>query len=93
MVMAISFTANAQTGKKASKESEVKYSVSIDCENCKKKVEAVLPYVKGVKDIKVDLAARSVWVKYDNTKTNKETLASEIKKIGYDATEVVVEKK
>lgn len=93
MVMTISFTANAQDNKKASKESEVKYAVSLHCESCKKKVEAALPYVKGVKDMKVDLEGQSVWIKYDNTKTNKETLASEIKKLGYDSKEVVAEKK
>lgn len=92
MVMTVAFTANAQD-KKASKEAEVKYSISLDCESCKKKIEAALPYVKGVKDMKVDLPAQSVWIKFDNTKTNKETLAAELKKLGYEGKEVANEQK
>lgn len=90
MVMTFAFGANAQTNKKASKEAEVKYSVFLHCESCKKKIEAVLPYVKGVKDMKVDMDGQTIWIKYDNTKTNKGTLAQELKKLGYEGKEVDV---
>lgn len=93
MVMTLAFTANAQD-KKASKEAEVKYSVAaMDCDHCQKKIEAVIPYVKGVKDLKVDLPSKTVWVKYDNTKTNKDVLAQELKKIGFETKEEAIEKK
>lgn len=88
MVMTLAFGANAQTDKKASKETEVKYSVFLHCENCKKKIEAALPYVKGVKDMKVDMDGQTIWIKYDNTKTNKGTLVQELKKLGYEGKEV-----
>lgn len=93
MVMTLAFTVNAQD-KKASKEAEVKYAIaSMDCGQCQKKIEAVIPYVKGVKDLKVDLPSKTVWVKFDNTKTNKEVLAQELKKIGFEAKEEAIEKK
>ncbi len=88
MVMTVSFAANAQNSKKASKELEVKYSVSLHCESCKKKVEAALPYIKGVKDMKVDLEGQTIWIKYDNTKTDKDVLSKELKKLGYEGKEV-----
>lgn len=91
MVMTLAFSANAQNTQKASKDAEVKYAVSLHCESCKKKVEAALPYVKGVKDMKVDLEGQSIWIKYDNSKTTKETLAQELKKMGYEGKEVVAE--
>ncbi|MEG0518225.1 MAG: heavy metal-associated domain-containing protein [Bacteroidales bacterium] len=95
MVMTLAFTVTASAqDKKASKEAEVKYAVaSMDCGQCQKKIEAVIPYVKGVKDLKVDLPAKTVWVKYDNTKTTKEVLAQELKKIGFEAKEEAIEKK
>ncbi len=78
---------NAQT-KKNTKESEVTFSVDIDCPNCVKKLEAKLPYEVGVKDLKVDLATKTVWFKYQSDKTTKEKLAKALDKLGYPAKEV-----
>ena len=53
---------------------EVTFVTTIDCKNCVKKVEANLPYEKGIKDMKVNLDDRTVWIKYDAAKTDKEKL-------------------
>lgn len=77
--------------KKNDKIQEVTFVTTIDCKNCVKKVEAKLPYEKGIKDMKVTLDDRTVWIKYDATKTDKEKLAAAINKLGYEAEEVIPE--
>lgn len=73
-------------GKKKDKNTaEVTYVTTIDCKNCVKKVEAQLPFVAGVKDMKVTLEDRTVWVKYDTRKTDPEKIAKAIGKMGYEA--------
>ena len=47
------------------------------------KVRENLPFEKGVKDLKVTLADKTVWVKYSPKKTTKEQLAAAINKLGY----------
>ena len=77
--------------KKQANIQEVTFVTSIDCKNCVKKVEANLPYEKGIKDMKVNLDDRTVWIKYDATKTDKEKLAAAIVKLGYEAEELIPE--
>ena len=57
--------------KKNANIQEVTFVTTIDCKNCVKKVEANLPYEKGIKDMKVNLDDRTVWIKYDAAKTDK----------------------
>lgn len=90
VVALISITANAQD-KKQNNIQEVTFSSSIDCKNCVKKVEANIPYEKGVKDLKVNLDDKTIYIKYDATKTTKEKLAAAIVKLGYTATELLKE--
>lgn len=87
--LSINLSASAQD----KKEAEVKFSVTIDCQNCVKKLEANLPFEKGVKDLKVNLEDKTVWFKYQSDKTDKEKLAKAIEKLGYKATEIKEEKK
>lgn len=78
--------------KKKADFKEVTFVTSIECRNCVKKVEAKLPYEKGVKDLKINLDDRTVWIKYDASKTDSEKLAAAIVKLGYTAEEVTSEK-
>ena len=99
LMMAVLLLAGAATvaqaqDKKQKKQAdirEVTFVTTIDCKNCVKKVEANLPYEKGIKDMKVNLDDRTVWIKYDASKTDKEKLAAAIVKLGYEAEEVVPE--
>lgn len=77
--------------KKSANIQEVTFVTSIDCKNCVKKVEANLPYEKGIKDMKVTLDDRTVWIKYDAGKTDKEKLAAALNKLGYEAEEITPE--
>jgi len=82
------FAAGAQNEKKkASNLAEVTFTTTIDCKNCVKKVEANLPFESGIKDMKVDLPSKSIWIKYDSSKTTVEKLAKAIEKLGYNAVE------
>lgn len=83
--LALGVTAQA-AGKK--KYAEATFVTSVECKNCVKKVEANLPFVEGIKDMKVTLADHKVWVKYDTRKTDPEKIAAAIRKIGFTAKEV-----
>ncbi len=73
------------------KDNEVTFSVSMDCDHCKKKILNNIPYEKGVTDMKVDLPKKEVWVKFNPKKTDKEKLQKAIEKLGYTVSEVVPE--
>lgn len=76
----------AAAKKKAQKNiAEVTFVTTIDCKNCVKKVEANLPFTEGIKDMKVTLADKTVWIKYDTRKTDVKKLEAAIEKLGYDA--------
>lgn len=92
-ILTLTFSLQAQSEKKPNPNAEVTFSTSIDCVNCKKKCEANLPFVKGVKDVKVDLDNHTIWFRYDEKKVSKQLLAAEIVKLGYTATEIETVKK
>ena len=77
--------------KKQANIQEVTFVTTIDCKNCVKKVEANLPYEKGIKDMKVNLDDKTIWIKYDADKTDKAKLAAAIVKLGYEAEEITPE--
>lgn len=85
-LFALSTTVGAQN--KNEKTAEVTFSVPVDCPNCKKKLESVLPHEKGVKDLKVDLEKQTVWFKYQPDKTNKDNLKKAIEAQGYEVKEI-----
>ena len=57
------------------------FVTDIDCAGCAKKVNDTIPYEKGVKDVQVDVDAKSVTVTFDPSKTNNETLIKAFAKI------------
>ena len=82
---------NAQS-KNVKRDAEVLFSVPVDCPSCQKKIEAKLPYEKGVKDMKIDLEKQTIWFLYSPDKTNKEALIKALDKLGYPAVEITKEK-
>ena len=77
----ITFSASA-------KKQKVVFDVSMDCENCKKKIEKNIAFEKGVKSLKVSLENKTVEITYEDTKTDVKKLQTGIEKLGYTATEV-----
>ena len=84
--------ANAQQPQKGDKKSVVvEFATDIDCAGCAKKVTNTIPYEKGVKDVQVDVATKTVTVTYDPAKTNNETLVKAFAKIKIKAEAKVAE--
>ncbi len=82
MCSALSFNAQAQNKKKKGVE-EAKFSVYLHCNDEKKKAEAVVPTIKGIKDMKASVEEQSLWVKYDPSKISKEALMEALAKKGF----------
>ena len=61
------------------------FMTDVDCETCAKKIDNSLPYQKGVKEVKVDVATRKVTVTYDATKSSDDALIKAFKKIKINA--------
>ncbi len=87
-----SVTLSAQ--EKSKKELQtVRFETSIDCENCVNTIMKNIPFIRGVKDVKCDLATKEVTVQYQDGKTTPELLKRSIEKLGYTAKEVTEKKK
>lgn len=63
----------------------VVFRTKLHCQNCCRKVEENISFVKGVKDLRVSLENQEITVKYDASKTTAEKLAAEIRSLGYPA--------
>lgn len=93
LVMGVAFAQaeiQKKDGKKAKTEQKaehktVVFATSLDCPNCAKKVENTLPYVKGVKDVKIELLTREVTVTYNTKKCDEATLIAAFEKIDIKA--------
>jgi copper chaperone CopZ len=74
-------------------DKEVTFKSSINCNMCKEKIEKDLVLTKGVKKVNVDVDKKEINVTYNDEKTTEAKLKKAISKIGYDADEVVANKK
>lgn len=87
IVTAFSTATASAMGSNGAKETKglatVVFSANLHCESCKKKIESNIAFEKGVKDIKVDVEAKTVTVTYRPDKTNSENLQKAIAKLGY----------
>jgi mercuric ion binding protein len=81
---------NAQNKKESKeiKKAEVTFNVNMHCEGCQAKIEKIIPFEKGVKDLKVDLAHKTVKVIYDPRKTNEEKLKKAFENLDYTCKKV-----
>ena len=82
MVSAFTFSGQAQDKKKKGVE-EAKFSVYLHCNDEKKKAEAVIPTIKGIKDMKASVEEQSLWIKWDSSKMTKEQLMEALNKKGF----------
>lgn len=88
LIAVVPFILNAQNKEKAKNTETVKFSTSVDCQNCVNKIMTNLPHEKGVKDVKCDLTTKEVTVTYQTEKNNPESLRKAIEKLGYTAKNV-----
>ena len=73
--------AEAQQPKGEKKTVTTTFVTDIDCAGCAKKVDNTIPDEKGVKVVKVDVAAKTVTVTFDPARTNNEALIKAFSKI------------
>lgn len=66
----------------------VTFKVNIHCENCVKKLNDNIAFLKGVEDLSISLDKKTIVIKYDTEKTDEATLVKAIKKCGYSAEKV-----
>lgn len=83
LIPVLVFTAYAGERKKTPLQ-EVTFVVSLHCENCVRKVQDNIPFEKGVKDLKVSLEDKTVWIQYSPDKTSRDKLVSAIERLGYE---------
>ena len=82
-LITLSLTAiTADAREKKSKYGEVTFNTEIDCHNCVKKLEANLPFEKGVKDLKIDFDAQTIYLIYTLSKTDEAKLQKAIVDLG-----------
>lgn len=79
---------HGQTARPRKDYSKVVFSVSMHCENCVKKIQENIAFEKGVKSLEVSLDKHTVYIEYDPEKTDVNTLASAIEKLGYEVREI-----
>lgn len=79
----IDMQAQEQEKKKDSKLTTVVLHSEISCNNCKQRIEKNIPFEKGVKDLKVSLADKTVTIVFRNDKNTSEKLCEAVTKLGY----------
>jgi len=55
----------------------------IHCDGCEATIEAGLRRVDGVRDVKADHRAQTIWVRYDEGRLDEQRLADQLERIGY----------
>lgn len=58
---------------------------SVVCDMCKERIEKNLIFEKGVKEVVVDISAKTITVKFKSDKTNADSIKHAIVKLGYRA--------
>ncbi len=81
----------AQTAADGTKQ-YVEIKTSVQCGSCKKTVESALKNVEGIESAKVDVATKTVAVKYDSAVTSPDAIKKAINMAGYDADDMPADK-
>lgn len=84
---AFSFNLDAQNNKvKKNNKEQIIFDVPMTCGSCQKRIEKNIPFEKGVSNLNVDLATKTVMVQFNPSKTNVSNLQKAFEKLGYTAT-------
>lgn len=73
-----------QNKKPTNDKEKVVFDVSMTCENCQKRIENNIAFEKGVTNMKVDLAKKTVEIEFKKSQTTVEKLQAAIEKLGYE---------
>lgn len=64
-----------------SKYETITLLTNIDCPKCEAKIMKVLPYQKGIKEVKVDIKKHTVMVKFDPAKSSERAITESLRKL------------
>lgn len=78
---------------KNQKDTTVCYKVSMECMACKAKIEKNIAFEKGVKAFDVNLAEKTVKVKFNKTKNTTEKLKLALENLDYEVEVLDLSKK
>lgn len=81
-LVCLSFTMAAASKKEIRR---VVYQTNLHCEKCAEKIRENVSFEKGVKDLKIDVDAKKVEIKFDAEKNDTLSLRKAINKLGYSA--------
>lgn len=90
MIAFVLFLGNSLFAQK--KIAEVTIKSSTLCDMCKEKIEKNITFEKGVKLVKVDIEASTVYVKYRTDKTTPDEIRKAISLLGYRADDIPANK-
>ncbi len=86
MLLAVVLFSSAGNANEVGKRKKtVVFNVSMDCGGCVAKVEKNIAHEKGVKDMKVNLEAKTVEVTFLEKKTNEAKLNAAFTKLGFES--------
>lgn len=66
---------------------------SAQCGTCKKKIEHDMAFLKGVKQVRLDVKTKRLMVVYNPAKNNPQQIRNALAGIGYDADSVAADPK
>lgn len=84
-VSSSSAAAAVKSEKKKVEVRTVVFQTNLHCKMCAKKIEDNIAFEKGVKGLEINVQDKTVKVTFDASRTNEETLAAAIRKLGYTA--------
>jgi copper chaperone CopZ len=64
---------------------------TVQCENCKKRIENYMSHEEGIQKVVVDFKKKTTTVTYLTDRTNPENIKALIANVGYDADDVTAE--
>ena len=89
--LGISVFAMSQVVKKGGVEIATIKTPTVQCEECKKRIESYVSREEGVQKVDVDYKRKVTKVTYVTDRTNLENVKTAIANIGYDADDVTAE--
>lgn len=90
ILIAGGFTGQVNAQKKG--RAVVCFESNMDCVDCEKTLYEHLRFEKGIKDLKVNHAANTIYVEYDEKKNTEKGFAQAVEKKGYKAEKISKER-
>jgi len=79
----------AQDRRINNRDSQVHFSVNVDCHSCEQKIRRNLPHLdRGVRDLTISIEKQLVTVVYRHNRTNVENLKRHIVGLGFTCEEI-----